>query len=301
MHKLALALLAVAPTFTACAFDENDQLVPASQVPPRCTANCPVAPPLLLHHMESGETTYGSDVALAPAANGSYLIAVTGAMSTPQVSTVLPVVMADRNQLVLRSGDAKQAYIEVRTGQGALSNSANLSLNVQDVTSLSIEPLRYHGLANTEVTYLRDHVYGVVTLRSANETKLGDNSMVIVGDGVSQERWDSFSHVGAAGAHTVQVAADSLGTIRTLTFTTVAQTESATLAHEPNLSSATAYVLCAHAMAGTSEVVTTWKFVAAGRRSVNHNCMSLPISANTVHVTATAEDGRVIEQDVTTM
>ncbi len=245
--------------------------------------------------------TYGPEAALAPASNGSYLVAVTGAMAPPQVSTSLQVVLADRNQLVLRVGDATQAFVDVRSTQGSLSNSARLSLNVQDVASLSIEPLRYHGLPNTELAYLRGHVYGIVTLRSANETKLGDNSMVIVGDGVSQERWDSFSYVGAAGAHTVQVAADSLSTIRTLTFSTVAQTESATLAHEPNLSSATAYVLCAHGMAGPTEVVTTWKFVAAGRRNVNHNCMSLPISAVAVHVTATAEDGRVIEQDVTTM
>lgn len=301
MKNLALALLVVAPTFTACAFNEDGQLVPASQVPPKCMSDCPEAPPLLLHHMESGETTYRTDAAIEPAANGSYLVAMTGAISTPELSTVMQVVSVDRNQLVLRSGPAKPTVVMAYSAQAGLSNSGRLSLNVQDVASLSIEPLRYHGLANTELAYLRDHVYAIVTLRSASKTKLGDNSMVIVGDGVSQERWDSFSHVGAAGTHTVQVAADSLGTIRTLTFTTVAQTESATLAHEPNLSSATAYVLCAHAMAGTSEVVTTWKFVAAGRRTVNHNCMSLPISATAVHVTATAEDGRVIEQDVTTM
>jgi hypothetical protein len=301
MQKLALALLVVAPTFAACAFNEDGQLVPASQVPPRCMSNCPEAPPLLLHHMESGEMTYGAEAAIEPAAKGAYLIAVTGAMATPQISTALQVVMGDRNQLVLRVGDVTQAFVDVRSTQAGLSNSARLSLNVQDVASLSIEPLRYNVLPNTEFAYLRDHVYGIVTLRSANDSKLGDNSMVIVGDGVSQERWDSFSYVGAAGTHTVQVAADSLSTIRTLSFTTVAQTESATLAHEPNLSSATAYVLCAHGMAGTSEVVTTWKFVATGRRNINHNCMSLPISAGPVHVTATAEDGRVLEQDVTTM
>jgi hypothetical protein len=120
---------------------------------------------------------------------------------------------------VLRVGDVTQAFVDVRSTQAGLSNSARLSLNVQDVASLSIEPLRYNVLPNTEFAYLRDHVYGIVTLRSANDSKLGDNSMVIVGDGVSQERWDSFSYVGAAGTHTVQVAADSLSTIRTLSCT----------------------------------------------------------------------------------
>ena len=198
-------------------------------------------------------------------------------------------------------GDAGLGYLRVSSSANRLVNQAEVGLDAQDVASVSLEPLRYQRLANTELAYLQDHMYGVVTLRSASNAKLGDNSMLIVGEGVSQERWDGFSFIGSAGPHSVQVAADSLGTARTLTFNTVAQTDSATLAHEPSLSTVTAYALCAHAMAGASEVVTKWKFVAAGRHVENSNCLSLPVGAGTVHVTATAEDGRVIEQDVVPM
>ena len=185
---------------------------------------------------------------------------------------------------------ATRAYPEV---------NATLALQVKDVASIAIEPSAYTPLAASDLVYL-NQANGVVKLRSADGALLGDNSMLILGDGASQRRWDTFRFEGAVGEHAVQIAAESVAAIRTLTFTTVAQTESATLTHEPSLSTASTYALCAHAMAGASEVVTKWKFVAAGRRIENNNCMSLPVGAGTVHVTATAEDGRVIEQDVVT-
>lgn len=301
MKTLALSLLVVAPTFAACAINDEGQLVPADQVPARCTSNCPTAPPMLLHRMEAGSMTYTNDAAIDAAAHGSYLVEVTGAMAMPTVEANAEVVLLDRNQVVLRVGALSNSYLYVSSSAKGLLNRAQVALNVQDVASVSVEPLRYLPLANAELAYLQGHVYGVVTLRSASNAKLGDNSMLIVGEGVSQERWDGFSFVGSAGQHTVQVAADSLGAARTLAFSTVAQTESATLVHEPSLSTATAYALCAHAMAGANEVVTKWKFVAAGRHVENNNCMTLPVGAGSVHVTATAEDGRVVEQDVVTM
>ncbi len=298
MKNLALAMLLAAPTFTACEFNDEAQLVPAGSVPDRCTSNCPKAPPLLLHRMEAGEMRYIAAAELDAAAHGSYLVEVTGAMDMPAVQTNYDVVLRSRNQIVVRVGAAGFGNLDVASFNKHLSNQAKVALNVQDVATVSLEPLRYKALANTELVYLQDHVYGVVTLRSATNAKLGDNSMLIVGEGISQERWDGFSYIGSVGQHTVQVAADSLGTARTLAFTTVAQTESATLVYEPSLSTATVYAYCAHAMAGTSEVVTKWKFVAPGRHVENNNCMSIPVGAGTVHVTATAQDGRVIEQDI---
>ena len=83
MKTLAFALLFAAPTFTACAINDEGQLVPASQVPEPCTSNCPSAPPLLLHRMESGAMTYVDSATLLAAAHGSYVVEVTGAMAMP--------------------------------------------------------------------------------------------------------------------------------------------------------------------------------------------------------------------------